>query len=247
MKLKTISLLLLDLDNTLWDFDANANLALTELFQRHHVALRTGKTAEEFIELYIRINRLYWEKYERGEISKEILRSGRFTDTFLQMGIPIEEHPENLWEEYLDICPRMPGMVPGALELLQEMHSKVRIGLITNGFEATQTIKIQSAGIDKYVDFMTTSEATGTPKPNPEIFAAALHIYRVNPSEALYIGDTWHADMEGAYHANIEAIFYNHIQAPISADSPAKPAFIHHDLKEITKFLLKNYQFRYLP
>lgn len=241
---KRIEILLLDLDNTLWDFDANANNALEELFHRHHLQHRTGNTATYFIEEYKKINKRFWEQYEKGEISKDFLRTERFTEVFRKMGIPDSEHPENVWEEYLEICPVMTQMVDGAWDLLDYFKSKVKMGLITNGFQRTQEVKIKSTGIDAYIDFMVTSESTGWAKPDVRIFEKALELANAEPSAALYIGDTYRSDIVGAHNAQIDAILYDHLKTEQALITDlVKPVYTADSLSEVLDFVVQNYQF----
>lgn len=156
----------LDLDNTLWDFDANATEALKELFRRHNLHLHTDYHVDQFVALYQDVNAAYWKRYERGEVSKEVLRSARFTDTFDAMGIPTILQPADVWQEYLDICPLMTLMMPNALKSLEVLSQRFNVALLTNGFEATQQTKIRCSGIEPYVKFMVTSESLGVAKPS---------------------------------------------------------------------------------
>ncbi len=211
-------LLLLDLDNTLWDFDANAEEALTELFHRHHLHLRSGFQVHQFVDLYQKVNKQFWKQYENGDIGKDYLRTARFTETFMQMGIPAHEHPENAWEEYLEICPIMTRLVPGALELLQALFPLTEIGLLTNGFDKTQNLKISHSGIDKYIGFMVTSESAGIPKPSKEIFDIALQKGHAKAADTLYCGDTWDTDVAGGVLAGISTVWFNRLNAEIPAD-----------------------------
>lgn len=198
-----------DLDNTLWDFDGNAEKALEVLFQRHHLHLKSNHTAAEFIEMYKAINAGYWQLYENGEVTKDILRTARFTDTFIQMGIPPDEHPEKVWEEYLSICPHITGMIPGAMELLELCARNAGVGLITNGFEETQKIKIRETGIEKHIKFMITSEDAGVAKPDPRIFQRAVEVSGALTENVLYIGDTFKTDVLGALNASVPVIWFN--------------------------------------
>ena len=156
----------LDLDNTLWDFDANAEEAIKELYHRHELHLHCDFHVDQFLSLYKDVNAAYWLRYEKGEVTKEVLRTARFTDTFNAMGVAPALQPANVWQEYLEICPVMTRMMPGALECLAELKKKYRIALLTNGFENTQQTKIAVSGIGEYVDFMMTSEAVGMAKPD---------------------------------------------------------------------------------
>jgi putative hydrolase of the HAD superfamily len=219
------NLLLLDLDNTLWDFDGNAEEALAELFHRHQLHLKSNAGVQQFIETYKVINKHYWQLYENGAVSKDILRSARFTDTFLQLGIPVNEHPENIWDEYLEICPVMTRMMPGAQLFLEEITQFFDLFLVTNGFEKTQQTKIKHSGIHRYIKGMITSESAGIAKPDAGIFEKAIGEYASNyghPPKIFYAGDTWESDVKGGIEAGIETLWYNHTNAVIPEDEYAQ-------------------------
>ena len=228
------NLLLLDLDNTLWDFDGNAEEALAELFHRHKLHVSTSHSVHHFIETYRQINKAYWKRYEAGEIHKDTLRTGRFIDTFRELGIPDEEHPENVWDEYLEICPVMTRMMPGAIPFMEDMRAHFEIGILTNGFEHTQRIKIKACGLEPYIDFMLTSEAAGMAKPEKAIFDLAIAEFVGKHgaiSNVFYAGDTWDTDVRGGIGAGIPTFWYNHAVLALPDDECSKhPLFLgSHD------------------
>lgn len=198
----------LDLDNTLWDFDTNANEALKALFQKHNLHLHCNYQVDQFISLYQDVNAAYWKRYERGEVSKEVLRTARFTDTFDAMGIPIGLQPNNVWEEYLDICPKMTRLMPNALKSLKRLSERFKLGVLTNGFELTQQTKIKASGMDSMFDFMVTSESLGVAKPALEFFNFAMNQANCTSDEVVYIGDTWDTDVEGGMAAGMITYWY---------------------------------------
>ncbi len=200
--------LFLDLDNTLWDFDANAEEALKELYRRHSLHLHSNYQVEAFVRLYQDVNAAYWRQYERGEVDKETLRTARFTDTFNQMGIPAAIQPAHVWQEYLDICPVMTITMPGALSALERLSQKYKIALLTNGFEATQNLKIQSNGFGPFVTFMQSSELLGIAKPSIDFFNEALKTAGISADEAMYMGDNWLTDVEGGCSAGLATFWY---------------------------------------
>ena len=203
----------LDLDNTLWDFDANANEALKELYRRHELHLHSDFHVDQFVSLYQDVNAAYWKRYELGEVSKEVLRTARFTDTFDLMGVPAALQPKDVWQEYLDICPIMTQMMPKALEALDVLKTRFKIALLTNGFEATQQTKIRCSGIAPYIDFMVTSESLGIAKPNKLFFDHALSQAECEAPQAVYLGDTWDTDVTGGLQAGIRTYWYRRGQA----------------------------------
>lgn len=200
--------LFLDLDNTLWDFDANAREALKELYRRHQLDLHCDWHVDAFVSLYQDVNASYWKRYERGEVDKETLRTARFSDTFERMGIPSAIQPVNVWQEYLEICPVMTVTMPGALDAIQLLSTKYSIALLTNGFEKTQNIKVDSNGMRPFVKFLQTSEQLGLAKPAAEFFEKALKTANIEPRQALYMGDNWETDVLGGCGAGITTFWY---------------------------------------
>ncbi|MBS3915001.1 MAG: YjjG family noncanonical pyrimidine nucleotidase [Bacteroidetes bacterium] len=208
----------LDLDNTIWDFEANAADALAELFHRHHLHLKSDYDVHRFIDLYKSINQEFWRMYEKGHIQKEFLRTQRFTRTFMEMGIPETEHPENAWEEYLTICPTLKKLVPGAREFLENAIKKFSLALITNGFHQTQKGKLSASELSHFFQFVLDSEASGFAKPNKEIFHLALQKADIQPNEAIYVGDTLETDVKGSINSGIPVIWFNPDQLEIPSD-----------------------------
>jgi YjjG family noncanonical pyrimidine nucleotidase len=200
---KPLKWVFFDLDNTLWDFDGNAYAALKELFHRHQLEYHTGYQEAQFIAIYQDVNAAYWRRYEKGEVSKDVLRTARFTDTFALMGLPPALYPPKVWDEYLDICPRMTVLIPGAKECLAFMKDHAQIGILTNGFELTQKIKLAESGLDQWIDYVQSSEAFGSAKPSKVFFDAALEFAKISPDECVYIGDNWQTDVEGGMNAGI--------------------------------------------
>ncbi len=207
-----INWVFLDLDNTLWDFDGNAEEALKVLFERHQLEFHTNYQVDQFISLYKDVNHAYWARYENGEVDKETLRTRRFTDTFELMGLPHALHPNNVWQEYLDICPLMTRMMTGALECLELLSKNYKIGILTNGFEETQAIKLKESGIGKFVDFVQSSERVGLAKPDVEFFKLALNSVNCTAENAIYIGDNFKTDVIGGLSAGIKTYWYRYDQ-----------------------------------
>ena len=62
---------LFDIDRTLWAFDLNAKNAIFYLIDKFNLAERIGVTDKElFFKRYEDINKVLWQRYERGEITK---------------------------------------------------------------------------------------------------------------------------------------------------------------------------------
>ena len=82
---------------------------------------------------------------------------------------------------------------PGALPVLDELQKKYRLALITDGNENVQRNKIAALGLKEY--FTNIFYATGkNMKPNPKGYTTILSHLKLQPNEALYVGDNPHVD-----------------------------------------------------
>jgi len=208
--------LFFDLDHTLWDFESNSRSTLHELYTKEALAERGLSDADEFIAAYEEINHALWIRYESGHLHKDVLRVLRFRNTLLAFGIKDERLAVRMGKQYLAICPSKSALMPGALSLLEDLHGRYRIHIITNGFDEVQYIKLNSSGISGYFDLVLTSEKAGARKPDPRIFATALKRTKAVADDSLMIGDDPRADIEGARTAGWD-------QAHFSPNGPHDP------------------------
>lgn len=207
MKLKHV---FFDLDHTLWDFDTNARLALEELYERHQLKEFGVEAFERFYFMYAAINEKMWEQYRNGLISKENLRVQRFEETFRKLGVPDENIPTNIWDEYLAITPEKTNLIPGAMDLLNWFKSRqIQLHIITNGFRETQKRKLKASGLEVFFNSVIISEEVGVQKPHPQIFNHALAQNNARLTDSLYIGDHPEADVRGGINAGLAVAFYN--------------------------------------
>ena len=187
-----------DLDHTIWDFDANADETLRELYEVYHIAKLTGKSVDEFITIYVKHNHNLWSLYRQNKVDKAVLRTKRFEDTFREMGVPESKIPFDIWETYLRICPTKTKLLPGARETLDYLAAKYDLHLITNGFAETQRLKLKHSKLEHYFQSLTISEEVGVQKPHPLIFETALQNANSSAKTSHYIGDNFEADIKGA-------------------------------------------------
>ncbi|OGO50744.1 MAG: hypothetical protein A2148_03355 [Chloroflexi bacterium RBG_16_68_14] len=80
-----------------------------------------------------------------------------------------------------------------------------RLGVLSNFTWRLPEI-VRELGLAPYVEHVVVSARAGYRKPHPEIFRRALEAFRVEPSEALVVGDSLLADVEGARRAGIAAV-----------------------------------------
>jgi putative hydrolase of the HAD superfamily len=196
----------IDLDDTIWDFHANAKLSLQEVYENRNLN-RYFEDFEHFFIIYAKRNLELWEMYGKGEISKEFLMVERFRHPLALMGVDNDELAIQIGDEFLDILPTKTMLVPYAIELLDYLFPKYSLTIISNGFVEVQYKKLRSTNIEHYFSHIVLSEAAGALKPDKRIFEYALELNNAIASETVMIGDSYAADIVGARNAGIDQVF----------------------------------------
>jgi len=99
--------------------------------------------------------------------------------------------------------------VEGALELVTLLHTRLRVGVVTNNTNSEQEEKLATFGFAPMVHALVTSQEIGAAKPDPRIFRTALARLQCEAHEAVMIGDAWREDIVGATSAGIRALWLN--------------------------------------
>ena len=204
-----------DLDRTLWDFDAAAEVAFEKIYDQYHLKDLGIPSAHEFHEVYHPLNEKLWELYRADLITKDELNRTRFMKPLEHYGIHDVELADHLSQDYVYWSPRIVKLIPGTLELLEYLKPKYHLHLITNGFEEVQHTKLSGSGLEPFFETLTVSEEVGVKKPNPEIFQYALKKAGATPDESIVIGDEMAVDIDGARAAGIDQILFNPTGQPV--------------------------------
>ncbi len=195
-----------DLDHTLWDFEKNSALAFETVFKMQDLEI----SMSEFLQFYVPINREYWERYRKDEISQKQLRYGRLKDTFELIHYTVsDELVELLSLEYIHYLPKFNHLFEGTIEILDYLKPKYNLHIITNGFAEIQENKLNNSYITHYFKSITNSEMAGVKKPNSLIFDYAINLAKTKKENSIMIGDCIEADIQGALDAGLDAIFFN--------------------------------------
>jgi len=218
---------LFDLDRTLWDFDLNASNNISNLVDKHSLPI---KDKVRFYDDYNTINHRLWNQYERGIISKEVLRVERFHQTFLIYGIDNLRFAKDFGDEYLEAMPEQTALMPHAMEVLTELERRGGVfALISNGFKEVQYRKLKNSGIDHFFKAVMISEEQGVHKPSPIIFKRALEAIGGVKENSIMVGDDFSNDIEGAMIFGIDQFFYNYKSIPCDGG----PTYNCNDLRAL--------------
>lgn len=200
----TFTTILWDVDNTLLDFDYSCRASLSQCFSA------IGKEiTEEMIERYTQINDVYWKRLERGEVTKEQLLNGRFTDFFAEYDLK-DIDVERFRKDYQQNLGNIYSFKDDSLTICKSLQTKFKQYVVTNGVSSTQRSKLGLSGFTEVMDDLFISEEIGVPKPEKEFFEYCLeHVAEKDKSKILLVGDSLTSDIKGANTVGIKACWYN--------------------------------------
>ena len=207
--LKKYQHIFFDLDRTLWDFDAAAEVAFERIYEKYNLKSLGIPSAHEFHEVYHPLNEQLWVLYRADKITKDDLNRTRFVLPLEHYGIHDTDLADHLSEDYVYWSPRIVRLVPGTMELLEYLKPKYHLHLITNGFQEVQHTKLSGSGLEPYFETLTVSEEVGVKKPNPEIFHYALRKAGAKAEDSLMIGDEMAVDIDGARAAGMDTLLFH--------------------------------------
>ena len=199
--------ILLDLDDTLWDFKANSRIAMQEIYNDYKL-INHYDSFESFYSIYMEKNHQLWEQYAKGEITKDYLSLERFLHPLRLVGINDATLARQLGDDFLHRTTMQTQLVDGAIELLDYLKDKYTLSIISNGFVEVQYIKLRRSGLLPYFTHIFLSEEVGYQKPDIRFFQAVLEKLDAKNTECLVIGDNFQTDILGAQNAKIDAVFY---------------------------------------
>lgn len=190
-----IKAVLFDLDGTLYNRDALAEILFEQQYRTFAAELR-GISRERFLrDVHAMDEHGHGEK-EQGYLA--LVREWQLDDV---LAARLSEH---FFATYTSLC------VPSAdtASTLRELRARERkLGVITNGPSALQRRKLAALALDRSFDTILVSGEEGVRKPDAEIFRRALARLGVAPHEAMFVGDHPVADVEGAHAAGLLAVW----------------------------------------
>ena len=207
--------LFLDLDDTILDFHKAERIALSKTLKDFGLE-PTGQV----LDRYHLINRLHWEKLERGELTRAQVLTGRFQVLFEELGHTVE--PEAVAKAYEHNLGIGHYFLPGALEAVQRLSKRYRLFLASNGTASVQHSRLTSAGLYPYFEKVFVSQEIGFNKPSKEYFDACFsQIPGFDLAKALMVGDSLTSDILGGIQSGMKTCWVNPNHQNARSDIPA--------------------------
>ena len=197
-------ILLWDVDATLLDFKASERWALREGFKR-----RGKDITDEQIALYSAINDRWWKRFEKGEVTKGELLTGRFAEFFAALGLS-DMDPADFESFYQSALGDVYFYLDESYKLIKQLRGRCRQYVISNGTKLAQRKKLALSGLEELFDGVFISEEMGAQKPKKEFFDLCMAaIPDFEAEKALVIGDSLTSDIRGANNAGLPCCWYN--------------------------------------
>lgn len=210
--------LFFDLDNTLFDFDASADLALDDMF--NHFKLKTWFSSEaDFKSIFEVHNTRLWNAYRLNQVNKKEVKFGRFLDTLRHRTTDADHLVEEMADFFLMATTNKNKLVEGTIETLDYLKPRYAMHIISNGFKEVQMTKINQCGLTPYFNSVLLSEQAKAQKPSPEFFHMALSRVNARKRESLVIGDLPETDIEGGRNYGIDTVYFNYDKRIEEVDS----------------------------
>ncbi len=222
-------IVLIDLDNTLIDFNECARHSIMNIFNNLGFPY-TEKVFDTFICENVKI----WKRLEKGEITKAELRANRWNIILSKLGI---EYDGTIIEEAFENGVAQGAYaVDGAYELLDYLFPKYELYIVSNGFRFVQESRLKIGDFRKYFKDIFLSEDIGIQKPAKEFFDYCFKkLGTPKKEDVILIGDSLSADIIGGLNYDIDCVWFNKNGDELPED--IAPTFTVDKLKEIEKIL----------
>ncbi len=107
--------------------------------------------------------------------------------------------------------------VPGVLD---ELRRRGLIVAVCSNWGWDLDRALEMAGLGGTADVAVTSAQAGVRKPHPRIYQLTLDACGIAPADAVFVGDTWHPDVEGPLAAGMRPVHVwrehdDHVNGPL--------------------------------
>lgn len=119
-----------------------------------------------------------------------------------------------------------------ALDVLQKLHGKYKLGLVSNfAIPECGWKLLEKFGLEKFFDVVIISGEINRRKPSTEIFEKALKALGVKAWRAVFVGDTLDLDVMGPKRTGMKTVFIE--RRPMEENADVKPDRVITRLSEL--------------
>ena len=149
-------------------------------------------------EIYLEEDSEFWQNYCRRQLVALGVLSGQ-----------LEEFTPKV-SQYMNDFYHPKSVVPeDVLQLLPQLQQAGYSMAIISNREKPYQQEIESLGIASYFVFSMAGGEVNAWKPEPDIFIHACKRMDITPSQAIYVGDNYFADVVGSRRAGLQPVLYD--------------------------------------
>lgn len=228
---KKYKAVIFDLFDTIVDFNYN-NLPLVsvngtsvnttsqevyKVFSSRHNSIDYESFFSVFMKSYAQFNELKHKNHI------EYPNRMRFQLMLDNMGLNSNSEPDDFIDEmvlaHMNTLRKGVCLVKGNIVVLDKLMPDYHLGLCSNfDYSPTAMSIIKEFGLIDYFKTIVISVDIGFRKPRKEIFEKCFNEMNISPDEAIFVGDNYHADIEGAKSVGMDAIWIKHKNIPETYD-----------------------------
>ncbi len=203
-----IKAVLIDIDDTLLDFDAYVKQTMKNGFEKFGFPPYT----EDMYRVFLGINTSLWHELEKGNLTFEKLKKIRWNYVLEALNIAFDGE---IFEEYFRKALFFSAIpVDGALDILTYLSKKVPVFAASNGPYEQQINRLKTGNMHSYFTDFFISEKIGFSKPSFEYFDFCYKKVLetkpdVLPENIIMIGDSLSSDISGASSFGMKTCFFD--------------------------------------
>lgn len=252
---------LFDLDQTLCNSEdfyynelQNNRLLTTEVSNINNRKTSIEKSVEYNLYLYIKekLKIVNWETfikcYEKSKSEIKSILNGTaaahsrylyIQETFENLGArfsPIDIY--NATNFYWDFVIKNMKLFPYVIVTLHKIKSSnIKICIISDLTADIQLKKLKKLKIEKYIDFLVTSEEAGADKPQVNQINIALSKLKLTKEQVIIIGNNPKTDIQLGLNTKINTILFDYNKKFINTETKKVSTFYINNFKDISKIL----------
>ena len=198
-----IKAVLLDVDNTLLDFNKSASETIKSAFNELGI-----KYSADIMGVFLRVNDELWRRIETKEITRQELHRIRWNIIFNELGISADGH--EMERLFLSRLENYAIPVDGAIDIVKYLSAKYKLYTASNAPYAQQVKRLTQSGIIPYIEKILNFEEQGINKPQKRFFEECLKaVSPAKKEETAIIGDSLSADIAGGKSVGITTVWFN--------------------------------------
>jgi putative hydrolase of the HAD superfamily len=235
-----IKCVLFDLYGTLINIDTDENLeeiyrAIAHFLNYRGIDIHRWEVKDLYYEIMKRQRRVRNEQY--SEIDVEAI----WREMIIQKGSvaakgfgSMDALTRTLSEMYRGISRKRMELYPDVVSVLDRLKMRFPLALISDAQPCFALPEMQMLHLNGFFSPIVISAEYGYRKPDRRLFLHALVELKVDPSEAIYVGNDMFRDIYGANQLGIKTIFFQSNQGAQTHPN-TEPNYIARSFPEVLK------------